>query len=284
MKVAVVGAAGALGQMVDEALRLAGHSVVRVNRSAGPRTDVVADVLEADLPSMKTRVDAVVYLAWATGDRRAASQAMHVAAAGRWASAALVAQARFIFASSTLASRGVTSEYGCGKRAAEDVVVGHGGVVARIGLVVDDAYPSLVATAVRRVVRRVPVVGRMLDWPVFPVGGPHMAQHVVSLIASGTPGSRVWVAEASPVSLAEIAASPDSAPRGSGIAKGFGQFLADARIPPVLRPALLDGWRGLVTGPPQIDGRCVAPPAGYPQTGSWQDALCPPLPGSKTGA
>ena len=271
MRVAIVGASGALGQMIGEGVELSGWTAIRVNRSAGAFTDVIADVLASDPASaLPQDVDAVVYLAWATRDRSDSAQRAHVIAAHRWARHAAECAIPFIFAGSTLSSSVSRSSYARHKWDAEELVLRARGTVARIGLVVDDAYPSLVATSVRRLARRIPSVARLLDWPVFPLAGNALVSGLCEVVESGSAQSRIWLAETATASLADIATWQRSAPTGGAIVHSLGRLATRLRAPESLQPRILDAWTGLVTGPVDVDPEFLPSPVDLVATGGWR--------------
>lgn len=266
MRVLVLGAGGTVGTLLAEGLALQGLDVCRATRSSG---DVAVDVLVDDPAAVlgATGATAVLYLAWATRDRRDAVQSAHADAAGAWATAAMRAGVPLVFASTTLAAPGVRSAYGRWKARAEVGVVGAGGSVARIGLVIDDALPGLLATTVRSATRRVPGIARGLDWPVFPVGSGDVVRAFAHALDNPTP--RVWMAESAPVSLAEVACWPAPTPAGAGFRR-LGRTLAATPALGGRRPALIDGWAGLVSGPHTRDPEFPPPAPGVGPPGSWR--------------
>ena len=265
MRVLVLGAGGTLGTLLGEGLALQGLDVCRAMRKAG---DIAVDVLVDDPGRVlaDTRATMVLYLAWATRDRRDSVQAAHADAAGAWTATAAQAGVPLVFASTTLAASGVRSVYGRWKARAEEGVLAAGGSVARIGLVIDDALPGLLATTLRSSTRRVPSFARGLDWPVFPIGSGDVVRAFTGAVVN--PAPRLWMAEATPASLADVACWPARAPEG-GMFRRFGRALATIPTPVGRRPTLLDGWAGLVSGPQTRDPRFPPPPPGVGPPGSW---------------
>ncbi len=271
MSVLVLGAGGVLGQLVVEGLCLRGLDAVAATHRSGPAVvDVLVDnpgrVFAAHRPS------ATIYLAWATRDRSIAAQQAHVRAAAAWAHAARDADVTFVFVSTTLASDRVGSAYGQNKLAAEVAVIAAGGHVARVGLVVDDAHTALLASSVRRLSARLPWIAAALPWPVFPVASGSMVDALSAMVQTGDRGPRrVWVAEGTPVALAVVARWPHRMPEPSRVLTSIGRAAAARMyLPRVLKPALLDSWVGLVTGPHGRDPVFADPQPMLPEAGSWQ--------------
>lgn len=264
MRTLILGAGGTLGTLAAEGLSLRGWQVARAARAGG---DLVVDVLKDDPRAVLANAapQSVLYLAWATRDRSEHAQAAHADAAGRWAAAADVP---FVFVSTTLAAGGVRSAYGRWKARAEVAVAAAGGSVARVGLVIDDALPGLLATSIRSATRRVPALVRGLDWPVFPVGSGDLVNAFADALPD--PAPRLWMAEANTTSLAAVAAWPGPPPRPARRRRS-GRVVAvlPVPVPAAVRPALLDGWAGLVSGPATRDREFPPPGPAIGPPGSW---------------
>lgn len=265
MRALIVGAGGTLGTLAAEGLSLRGWQVTRAARADG---DLVVDVLHDDPWAVLARANprSVLYLAWATRDRSERTQAAHADAARRWAAAAASADVPFVFVSTTLAAVGVRSAYGRWKARAEVAVAAAAGSVARVGLVIDDALPGLLATSIRSATRRAPVLARGLDWPVFPVGSGDLVNAFAAALRDPPP--RLWVAEASTTSLAAVAAWPGPAPRPARWRR-IGRAVAAVPVPAAVRPALIDGWAGLVSGPTNRDREFPPPGTAIGPPGTW---------------
>ena len=264
-RVLILGSGGTLGTLAAEGLALRGWDVHRAERASGARS---VDVLR-DNPGevlIRTGATAVLYLAWATRDRSDEVQAAHARAAGRWAAEAARLGTTLVFASTTLAAPGVRSAYGRWKACAEEEVWKAGGTVARIGLVIDDAIPGLLATRLRRAFRRLPVLAQGLNWPVFPIGSGPLVAALASILEQPIP--RAWIAEDAPTSLATLATWPSPSPRHRPLQPLY-SLLAPLPMPRAFRPVLLDGWVGLVSGPSirAADFCPIEPAIGLP--GTW---------------
>lgn len=266
MKVLIIGAGGVIGGILAEGLALSGWEVIAGARDCG---DVSVDVLRDDPRDTLDRASApvVAYLAWATRDRSRDAQLRHAAAARAWASVASDGGRRFVFASTTLATSNTRSSYGRGKLAAERGVLGAGGSVARIGLVVDDAVPGLLATQIRTIARRSPLAADSLAYPVFPIGsGPLVCGFESALRSAAT---RTWLAEDEPLSLAQLAGWPrDPRPHPSvvRVAEWLGRYGWPGETP----PSYVDGWMGLVSGPSSRDARFPPPEPSVGRPGGWR--------------
>lgn len=246
MRFSLIGGTGALGVLLRDHLVSRGDDVSLWGRSGPGALDVTAPEVRTE----PVETDCVVYLAWATTDRSTAAQDAHVAAAERWARAAALAGSRFLFVSTVLASSSARSEYGRGKFRAEERLVEHGAVSLRVGLVVDDGHPDLLATRLRRVVARAPALRRAAWWPTYPVSGADVAAACrAEAIAGGSSSAVAWVAPDDAVPLAEVLLPGSSTPPSPALGRAVD--LAARLLPPVPGPIgrYGDALRGLTPVP-----------------------------------
>lgn len=202
MRFALIGGSGGLGALIADHLLLEGHEVESWSRSAKRSLDVLDPRPEREA----FEVDRMVYLAWSTSDRSAEIQGRHAEAATRWSEQASALGVRFLFVSTVLAAPAACSEYGRAKLAAERGVAERHGRITRVGLVVDDGYPELLASRLRRVARRTPWGARLGTWPVLPVSGATAARTILDESSHDDvkDSAPVLVAERQPVPLVTI--------------------------------------------------------------------------------
>lgn len=263
----LIGGSGGLGSAIADWASLGGHEVAVWGRR-GPNFLNVLKPLENSDP---LNADVVVYLAWSTRDRSVTAQRQHAEAAATWAQWAQAAGTRFIFVSSVLASPCSNSTYGQMKFRAELGISGAGGRSLRVGFVVDDAYPELLATKLRAL----PEVGysvwrRALHWSMFPISARTVAAavQVEATAEHANSAQPVWLATREPVLLSRIVRTKDARQpsltfsRTLGYAAGFiprnmgafgryadaiqgltlhDNFLENTRVAPVNR-SLEDDW------------------------------------------
>lgn len=205
-RVALVGGAGPLGQFLFDYLSLTGYHVELLGRS-GTSNRSRLDVLDPIEPASIRHFDVIIYLAWDTHDRRLAIQMQHADAAARWAAASQAVSSKFIFASSTLASKVSLSNYGRAKWTAETMMVSHQASVLRIGLVCDDAY-DFFATRLRRsrMIRRLSFIASRVA--VHPVSSAAVGDSILRIMSEPADTSFVWVAEPCQVSLTSVIRHP----------------------------------------------------------------------------
>lgn len=244
MKIAIVGASGALGSILTERLALSGHDVSALSRSSTSALGPV-DVLETPSETLISQFDALIYLAWATRDRSTSAQTAHVNAARVWARNCQKHGVKMYFASTVLASESSKSRYGFFKHQAELAVLSENAVPLRIGLVIDDAS-NLMATRIRRACAKLPSLSRLLYWPVFPLSATDLTNAFLSILENDVQSGTRWLAPNSPVDLAKIAAWPDSPRRPSRIFQPVLKTLLTRKRGFLQSNQLFDGLVGMV--------------------------------------
>lgn len=269
MRISLIGASGGLGSILADHLLLEGHSTDSWSRSGG-RT---VDVLDPRLPASAFETDRVIYLAWSTTDRSPEMQGWHAESAVRWAARAAAEGIPFLFISTVLAARGSVSEYGRAKLLAERGVVEQGGRNVRVGLVVDDGYPDLLATRLRRLAHRMPRVSSIGAWPVLPVSGRTAARMILEeCLADTSDNAPLLAAERTTVRLAEIMSGDPDAPVSLSAA---GLVTASVKRSPTSRGSIgrhLDALRGLALTPIDLDATRDAP-SGPVRIGDWRSGI-----------
>jgi hypothetical protein len=228
----------------------------------------VLDPVPHDLLST---VDAVVYCAWSTTERTSAAQQGHVDAADRWARSCASRGVQFLFMSSVLARPESRSGYGVAKWRAESAVRASGGVVLRLGLLADDAYPFLLTT-IRRVCRRVPILARVVSLPVYAVATTDVGDAIASIVGHRATNSLVWVAPRTTTSLGEIALWDGVPSLVRPIGAALGRVVARASYRQGSMGRYLDAWAGLVLTVPDPT-ECADPPDGAPGARGWERTL-----------
>lgn len=209
MRFSLVGGSGGLGSILADYLLLHGHHPTIWSRSA----TASIDVLQRNPPEEALAGDRVIYLAWSTADRSQKTQRLHAEAAVRWAELAKMHNVPFVFVSTVLAARDARSEYGKSKLSAEQGVTECGGTTVRVGLVVDDGYPELLASRLRRLARRSLWLSGIAAWPVLPIAGATAARLILNASNDVVDDVRpLLAAERTPVPLAAIMTGVDNPP------------------------------------------------------------------------
>lgn len=251
MRFALIGGSGGLGSILADHLLVHGHGVRCWSRSA----ERSLDVLDPHPPDDAFDADHVVYLAWSTTDRSPRVQGQHADAAVRWSRTAKERGVPFVFASTVLASRSAGSEYGRAKFLAEQGIRDHDGRNVRVGLVIDDGYPELLASRLRGLAKRAPWASRIGSWPVLPIAGETAARILVEECLSGASRAvPVLAAERSPIPLATIM-SGESQTSGAHWASRALTGLAGRY--PTSRGTIgrhVDALRGLALAEPDLEG------------------------------
>jgi len=269
LRVAVLGGAGPLGELIYEHLTLAGHEVRRYSRlSSDPEWNF--DVLATEDFGRLSTFDVVIYLAWDTKNRSDDVQHAHSTAAIRWSAEASRRGVQFLFASTTLAMSGASSSYAREKFHAETGVEASNGKIARIGLVCDDSFPFL-ATNLRRGLGG-SILTRVLGGVhVFPVSGRQVGLAITHMIEAGESSGRVWIAEEAPIELGKLRSGRTYDSRFFTF--NFLRLLLGvvARCAP--RLGAMDRIAGLLYGPKSVDARYEVSPA--LSQGTWDECLTP---------
>ncbi len=272
MRFSLIGGSGALGQVLTESMLLAGHEVTVWGRSSAHTLDVTKPAVGVS----PVDADCVAYLAWATADRSAAAQSLHVDAASLWARCAAEQGTRFIFVSTVLAAYDAASVYGRMKFHAEQKIRESGGISLRVGLVVDDGYPTLFATRLRRMVKRAPWLARTAAWPTQPVSGARVAASVINEAhAESTQDLRpLWVAPLETTPLAHILDPSTEPTPWDGVSSAIG--LAARFVPSVRGPVgrYSDALRGLQPKEDAAEG-ARQPVDGPIGSEEWKNGLAP---------
>ena len=271
MRFSLLGGSGGLGSILLDQLLVRGHDAVPYSRSSSAAFDVTG----LTSPDAAFDADVVVYLAWATDDRSPGEQQRHAAAAGRWASRARRSGVRFLFVSTVLAGQRAASQYGTHKFVAESEVREQGGTCLRVGLVVDDGYPELLASRLRRFAQSSPSLARLVPWVVHPISGHSVADVVCAETATDTDGRPVLAAERLPVPLLDILEVPR--PRTQLRVLSAGLSLA-SQFYPSTRGSVgryADALRGLALTGIELDD--VRDPASGPlAAGDWRRGISAP--------
>jgi dTDP-4-dehydrorhamnose reductase len=202
MIIGIVGSNGTLGRILSEQLSLRGHELRLFSRQSEVR-DFRADVLTGVPPAQLSKVDCVIYLAWATTDRSTNIQNKHAEAAGRWAKHCDAIGVKFLFVSTVLAHEDTRSKYGEYKLKAEKLVAESNGKSVRIGSVVDDAYPLLL-TKLRSLGMKMPWVGSLFNWPIYAVSSTTVATIIEQIVLKWSSTCIFWCAPSIPTNLATI--------------------------------------------------------------------------------
>lgn len=271
MRFSLIGGSGGLGSILADHLLAQGHETRRWSRTSGR----ALDVLNPDPPREAFEADRVIYLAWSTSDRSPEIQKQHSKAAIRWSETSRASGVPFVFVSTVLASASAASEYGRAKWIAEQGVRAHNGGNVRVGLVVDDGYPELLASRLRRFARRAKWSSNIGAWPVLPIAGETAARILLEECTQRDVGPEpVLAAERSAVPLATIMSSASHSKLTSwpsGVLTWF------ARHYPTSRGALgrhVDALRGLALT--QIDLEEARDPLSGPViAGDWRRGITP---------
>lgn len=271
MRLSLIGGSGGLGSILADHLLAQGHEARRWSRAS----ERSLDVLHPDPPREAFEADRVVYLAWSTSNRSPEIQNQHAEAAVRWSEISRTSGVPFVFVSTVLASASAASEYGRAKWIAERGVRARNGGNVRVGLVVDDGYPELLASRLRRFARRAKWSSSIGAWPVLPIAGETAARIILEECAQGDAGSApILAAERSAVPLATImssASNPTIASWSSGVLTGL------ARRYPTSRGAIgrhVDALRGLALTQIDLEG-ARDPLSGPVTTGDWRRGIIP---------
>lgn len=271
MRFSLIGGSGGLGSILADRLLLKGHETSSWSRSAKRSIDV----LDPDLPRGAFETDRMVYLAWSTTDRSPEVQERHVRAAVRWSAQAAAEGIPFVFVSSVLAANASGSEYGRAKLAAERGVRDQQGRSVRVGLVVDDGYPELLASRLRRLALLVPAASRLGTWPVLPVSGATAAGTILEeCLAAGNDHAPVLAAERTAVRLSSIMSSGADVPT-SRWASGLVTRLVKRY--PTSRGFVgrhVDALRGLALTSVELEGT-RDPRCGPIELGDWRQGIIP---------
>ena len=270
MRFSLIGGSGGLGSILADRLLLAGHETSSWSRSAKRSTDV----LDPDLPREAFEADRMVYLAWSTRDRSPEVQDRHADAAVRWSARAAAEGIPFVFVSSVLAASLSGSEYGRAKLAAERGIRDQRGHSVRVGLVVDDGYPELLASRLRRLALRVPAASRLGAWQVLPVSGASAAGTILSESSADGADIPVLAAERTAVRLSTIMSGGSDVPVSrwaSGLVTGLAKRYPTSRGP-IGRH--VDALRGLALTSIELDGT-RDPRSGPIEPGDWRRGIIP---------
>lgn len=242
-RVVLVGSTGPLSSLLNECLFLNGIRTKTVGRSSS-NSDVLVgnDYL---VPEQLLRAeDAVIFLAWPTSTRKRSTQTKFVQTTSEWARHSESVSARFIFISTTQASRGARSRYGRAKYLAEQEVLKFGGLVLRVGLLVDDSIECL-ATRIRSspFARWLPDGIRKV--PIELTSSRDITEAVLYLLGSSiTTGQRFQCASTKVSVKSLIEGVARDTPPGTGLLNLITPFLD--RLPSVFRDhPLIDGLIGL---------------------------------------
>lgn len=271
MRFSLIGGSGGLGSILADHLLAQGHETRRWSRTS----ERALDVLNPDPPREAFEADRVIYLAWSTSDRSPEIQKQHSKAAIRWSETSRASGVPFVFVSTVLASASAASEYGRAKWIAEQGVRARNGGNVRVGLVVDDGYPELLASRLRRFARRAKWASSIGAWPVLPIAGATAARILLEECTQRDLGPEpVLAAERSTVSLATIM-SRASHSRLTSWPSGVLTWLA--RHYPTSRGTLgrhVDALRGLALT--QIDLEEARDPLSGPViAGDWRRGITP---------
>lgn len=255
-KVFLVGASGPLSKLAAEHLRSERSSVTVIGRSTG---DAESKPVPGFMPKkgFPPAGSTVVFFAWPTADRRWNTQRRFGDVVEVWSRVCRQNKVRFIFISSTQASDATASTYGRGKRRAEKLVLENGGIVLRVGLVIDDSLNTL-ATKIRSSwALSLPMcaVGRV---PVEPVTSADFLESLSGLLDLKELECRTFMCHQGVIAL-RVLRRPDypSKPK-VGLAL---QLLVRiiARGPKIVRErVLIDGLVGLVSRANEMDGKDIS--------------------------
>lgn len=209
MQLGVTGASGYVGRALVARALQEGHAIVSLGRRpTATMAHRSADLAAPVSPTLLEGLDAVVHLA-ANTDGADTSPEQELAFASELAAQAATRGCRMVFLSSQAASPGAPSVYGRTKAAIEASVLGHGGTVARAGMVYGSA-PGGLYGVLDRAVRRLPLLPALV-WPapqVQPIHVDDLADGLLRL-ACGEQKPGVLALAGPPVSftgfLAEIA-------------------------------------------------------------------------------
>lgn len=275
MRFALIGGSRGLGSILADHLLLQGHEARCWSRSA--RHSV--DVLDPSPPHDVFDADHVIYLAWATTDRSRRVQTQHADAAVRWSRVAEERGVPFVFASTVLASSSAGSEYGRAKFLAEQRIRDHGGRNVRVGLVIDDGYPELLASRLRVLAQRAPWVSRVGSWPVLPIAGETAARILIEERRDGADGTMpVLAAERSSVPLAAVMSGGSPTPVAPWASLALTGL---ARRYPTSRGTIgrhVDALRGLALAERDPEG-VQDPSSGPVPSGDWRRGIITDLSG-----
>jgi hypothetical protein len=275
MKFSLVGGSGGLGAILADQLLLKGHVARSWSRSS--RTPI--DVLGLGHPKEAFEADCMIYLAWSTTDRSPTTQDQHAESAIRWSEHAAAKSIPFVFVSTVLAAPVGSSEYGRAKFVAERGVTEHRGRNVRVGLVVDDGYPDLLASRLRRLARRMPWLCGLGSWPVFPVSGETAASILLEeCLSHDVHAAPILAAERTPTRLSSIMSSGADA---RGLQWVSGAVAGLAKRYPSSRGVIgrhSDALRGLAFTRVNLEGT-RAPRGGFVKAGDWRRGMIPSVNG-----
>ena len=248
-KIAVVGSSGPLGVLITGHLRLMGYEVEEFSR----RGKNSFDVTESSDYEKFQGFNSIVYLAWDSNDRSMKNQMEHANAAIQFSKECIKYSVRTVFVSSTLAGPDAQSAYGKAKYVAENGIIENEGVVLRVGLVCDDAFPLLSSrmrhSGIIRLIARANIpVG------LFPVSGNQVAKYLDLSLSISPPRTRYWLANMRRVSLKRVVLYP----LGNFETKSFS--LANRITKPLnffakVLPSI-DRISGIIAGPTEVPSDC----------------------------
>ena len=248
-KIAIVGSSGPLGALITGRLRLLGYEVEEFSR----RGENFFDVTELSHYERFRKFNSIVYLAWDSSDRSLKNQMVHANAAIKFSKECIKYSVRTVFVSSTLAGADALSTYGKAKYVAENGVLENEGVVLRVGLVCDDAFPLLSSRMRQSGIIKF-ISKSNIPIGLFPVSGNQVTHYLDIALSNSPPRTRYWLADKSRVSLKRIVLYPsgDFETRrfsfSNQITKSLNSF---AKVFPSV-----DRISGIVGGPIEVPSDC----------------------------
>ena len=247
MIIGVVGSNGTLGRILSEQLFLRGHELHLFSRQSEVG-DFRFEVLTDKPPTQFSKLDCIIYLAWATTDRSTIIQNKHAEAAGRWAKHCDSIGVKFLFISSVLAHENTRSKYGEYKFKAEKLVAASNGNSVRIGSVVDDAYPLLL-TKLRILGLKKPLIRSLFNWPIYAVSSTTVTDIIEQIILRWSSTRIFWCAPSIPTNLATIMLSGSN--QRDYLSSLSRLMSVVAKFP--IRGIKMDALRGLVGKMPTLE-------------------------------
>lgn len=241
--VLIVGSTGPLSRLLNEYLTLNGFRVKIVGRSIS-NSDIVVDDDYLLPHNVVQTSDTVIFLAWPTSIRDWSTQMNFVQTTSAWAKNSVSVSARFIFLSTTQASGCARSRYGRAKRSAELEVLRLGGLVLRVGLVVDDSIECL-ATRIRKTQLTRLLPGSIKKLPIELTSSRDLCESVLHLASVSTSDIQELQCASKPVSILSLIAgkvvgTPSSSAKLRAIMSVLNRLSGPLRDHP-----LIDGLIGL---------------------------------------